>query len=179
MPRLPFNPWLYIAIVVVLGIALQFSPPSSIELWIMVVSSLALALQLTWLGQAMRLTVAVYEPAAKYVWRMKASAICAIIGIGIALSTDFTARVSVGSSQFIVGFFAGFAGTLAFFWTSWPVAAALCNAEDGGETRAIRIIGTFLLCLYLIIGAPFIYKRLKTLLLASPKQRLASSPAPA
>jgi hypothetical protein len=36
-------------------------------------------------------------------------------------------------------------------------------AEDGAETPPSRVVGTFLLFLFLVVGAPFIYRRLEAL----------------
>jgi hypothetical protein len=45
----------------------------------------------------------------------------------------------------------------------WLTARAVCDAEEKGHVPAHSVVGTFLLFFYLIIGAPFIYRRLKVL----------------
>ena len=52
---------------------------------------------------------------------------------------------------------------LLFFSVFWISAAVICNAEEGGKVPAHRVVGTFLLLIYLVIGAPFIFARLKRL----------------
>jgi len=186
MPPLPFNPWLYIALFIFLTIATQFSPASSMMLWTVGASVLLMTLHLTWIWQALRLIVAVYEPAAKHLQRVRTSLICTVVGLGVTFAIIPTMASSANQPpepQFWIAFISMFCGVLAFFWTFWSAASALCNAEDRGEPPAIRIVGTFLLCLYLIIGAPFIYKRLKALQLKTKQQiestRPINSSAPA
>jgi len=50
-----------------------------------------------------------------------------------------------------------------FFSTFWISAAGICNVEEGGKAPAHRVVGTFLLLVYLFVGAPFIFARLKRL----------------
>ena len=48
-----------------------------------------------------------------------------------------------------------------FFGIFWISARAVCDAEAGKRVPAHSVVGTFLLFIYIVIGAPFIYRRLK------------------
>jgi len=61
-----------------------------------------------------------------------------------------------------------FATVFLFFGIFWISARALCEAEMGRKVPAHSIVGTFLLFIYIVIGAPFIYRRLKKLGEQSP-----------
>lgn len=51
----------------------------------------------------------------------------------------------------------------SFFGIFWISARAVCEAEAGKKVPAHSVVGTFLLFIYIVIGAPFIYRRLKKL----------------
>ena len=54
-----------------------------------------------------------------------------------------------------------------FFSMFWIAARGICEVEEKGKGKgkvpAHRVVGTFLLFVYLVIGAPFIFGRLKKL----------------
>ena len=55
----------------------------------------------------------------------------------------------------------GFIGAFVAFL--WVAARALCEAEERGRVSAHNVVGTFLQLFYVVVGAPFIYRRLKAL----------------
>ena len=62
-----------------------------------------------------------------------------------------------------VEWFLAIGTTSLFFGFFWIPARAVCEAEAGRKVPAHSVLGTFLLFIYIVIGAPFIYRRLKTL----------------
>lgn len=60
-----------------------------------------------------------------------------------------------------------------FFAVLWISAAGICDAEESGKAPAHRVVGTFLLLVYVVIGAPFIFTRLKRLA-HQPEDRVAA-----
>jgi hypothetical protein len=60
-------------------------------------------------------------------------------------------------------FLLALAGLYFSFGIFWIAARTLCEAELGGKASTIGIIGTFFQFLTVVIGAPFIYRRLKNL----------------
>ncbi len=50
---------------------------------------------------------------------------------------------------------------ILFFGFFWVPARAVCEAEAGRKVPLHSVVGTFLLFVYIVIGAPFIYRRLK------------------
>lgn len=57
----------------------------------------------------------------------------------------------------------GLVTAFLFFGIFWISARAVCEAEVGKRVPAHSVVGTFLLFIYIVIGAPFIYRRLKKL----------------
>ena len=64
---------------------------------------------------------------------------------------------------------------LGFLTQVWIASRLLCDAEAGGRAPLHALVGTVLLFLYLAIGAPFLFRRLKAL--AAPKPSLAAQTA--
>ncbi len=56
-----------------------------------------------------------------------------------------------------------FAMVVGFFMLAWCAARTVCDAEVESGAPSHAAIGTFLALLYLVIGAPFVYGRLRAL----------------
>lgn len=52
---------------------------------------------------------------------------------------------------------------ILFLGSLWIAAQAICQGEAETKAPSHSVVGTFLLFVYLLIGAPFIYSRLKRL----------------
>lgn len=52
---------------------------------------------------------------------------------------------------------------LTFFAFIWVTSRRLVEAEEKRKVPAHWVVGTFLLLFYIVIGAPFVYRRLKAL----------------
>ena len=78
-------------------------------------------------------------------------------------------EISLGMNSPILGL----AVCIAFLAVFWLSARIVCEAEEKRKVPAHGVVGTFLLFFYIIIGAPFIYGRLKRLRSGSEGMRTA------
>lgn len=152
MDRGVLNPWAFIALYVTLW---WFS--SSSEGSFFAIASVSLHLWWTWSSVRFLSVYALPSNVAvrRYLRRMN------FLLVSIALGTAFTQFWFANRVGSISGFeFAAFAViVLLIFAVFWTASQALCVAELGGD-KMLRIVGTFLCYVYLIFGAPFLYRRL-------------------
>lgn len=170
MEKLPLNPWAFIAAfigLIMLSLLEETTASPLVREFAMYAPGLAFFLQLIWSWQAVRFISIVFPPAAKIRRRFELLLKIAAAGMGIiVIGSTFTEQLVAASTRELLSASIMIFGmivvaiVLAVFWNA---AAALCMAEDGAETPSSRVVGTGFLFLYLVIGAPFIYRRLKAL----------------
>jgi hypothetical protein len=170
MEKYPLNPWAFEAVFICLIMASTLEDGTAsprVREFAMYAPGLAFLLQLVWSWQAVRFISIIFPPAAKIRRRFELLLKLAAAGMGIiVVGSTFTEQLAAASSKELSSAIIMIFGmvvvavVLAVFWNA---AAALCMAEDGAETPPSRIVGTGFLFLYLVIGAPFLYRRLKAL----------------
>lgn len=172
MDKYPLKPWALIVVYVGLAMAsslaemLQTPPP--VRNLALYGPGLALLLQYIWSWQAVRFTSIAFKPATKFRKRFELLLKLAAMGAAIIVIGTFLNGGPVKSDAgdvraAIITIVFGWVVIAVAFAALWNAAAALCMAEDGAETPPSRIVGTFLLFLVLVVGAPFIYRRLEAL----------------
>jgi ABC-type transport system involved in cytochrome c biogenesis permease subunit len=138
--------------------------------WVAVAVSLALILQLWWTYRAVAFASQVTDEPGKHSSRTTIKYLLLVICIGAVyaaifpsfvkphlVGTPFEAYLGVDSPVM------GLVVCLVFLAVFWVAARVVCEAEAKGKVPAHSVVGTFLLFFYIIIGAPFIYGRLKRL----------------
>jgi len=169
--RLPMNPWLFI----VLAISLTAIGALNIEkrgVWTGIADAAFLVLQLTWIlqaglyaaGKAERKS-GTSEKRTKQTQLMIDTLISvAIIWSGMVLGfwlLTGSETGEIGGTPALPFVLATLLALAALFTLVFQAAKALCVAEE--KNTGERIFVTCLLFLYLIIGAPFLFRRLKRL----------------
>jgi hypothetical protein len=170
MTKLPLRPVLFIP-AYFLALATVMIPAllgqTFTMVWMAVAVSLALILQLWWTYRAAAFATQITgEPGSRTIIKYLLLVIC--IGAVYAaifpsfvkphlVGTPFEAYLGVESPVM------GLVVCLVFLAIFWIAARAVCEAEGKGKVPAHSVVGTFLLFFYIVIGAPFIYGRLKRL----------------
>jgi hypothetical protein len=169
--RLPMNPWLFIVLMVSLTAIGAWSIEQHMA-WTAGADAAALALQLAWIFQAGTFAFGkadqkfgISEKRAKRKRLMIGALICvAIIFLVMILGFSFFADPKTGAitgPEALPFVLAMLFGAASAFTLIFQVAKILCQAEE--KETGERIFVTCLLFLYLIIGAPFLFRRLKEL----------------
>ena len=169
--KLPMNPWFFIVLMVSLTAIGAWSIEQHMG-WTAGADAAALALQLAWIFQAGMFAFGkadrifgFNEKLAKQKRLMIGALICLVIAflvtiLGFSLFADPKSGTITGTSALVFGptMLLVFA---SFFTLIFQAARILCHAEE--KNTGERIFVTCLLFLYLIIGAPFLFRRLKQL----------------
>lgn len=169
--KLPMNPWLFIVSYIGLasvGALTSFQPMK----WAMLASVLALGLHLAWIiqaglysGRRVQEKFGTSEKREKQQHLMIGALICAamtflvmILGFSFFADPESGAITGPEALPFALVMLFGFASV---FTLIFQTATILCQAEekDTGE----RVFVTCLALFYLVIGAPFLFRRLKRL----------------
>lgn len=173
MPVLVRTPLLFVCIYLILAI-LTASPtgyglPYAITLAIVGFIG-AFAVHLYWVFLTLRLTTRARKDNSKY---SKLAMRAGIGGTSLAVVSTILRTFSAphitdnsiaNAAYTIMEMMAAFS-LLSVFWFA---ARSLCDAEDQRKTPASKVVGTFLLYLYIVIGAFFISRRLKNLSYQQP-----------
>jgi hypothetical protein len=170
--RLPMNPWLLIALIVSLLAVAAWSIGGDHMGWLAPADFSAMALQLAWILQA---GLYAFDKAdqklgtsaerARQRRLMFGALICLAIAapvlfIGFSFFANRETGTITGTAALPFGL-AMLLGAASFFTFIFRVAKILCQAEE--KETGERIFVTCLLLCYLIIGAPFVFNRLKRL----------------
>jgi hypothetical protein len=154
---------LYITVITIGTVAGVFGGGS---IWITAVGDIiAISLHLFWLFR-MAGVLNVQQATAGTPWRFRiVSAMLLFVFAVIIVAVSYTAIYGPGETPApgdprpMLSVMAA----VSFLVCLWVIARALCVAEARQPVPAHYIVGTFLLLFYLVIGAPFISRRLKAL----------------
>ena len=175
MEKLPLRPLVFVPAYLLLWAvsAILAAPGLGISgIWAAVLSMAVVALHFTWMVRAvayaskrrlsMGLSSDVSKPSATVLRFLLMTVLILgvsapykaylepVVGEGSALDTTVETALALSGLYFLVGMF-------------WISARTLCEAEMGRKAPIFSIVATAILFSFLLIGAPFIYRRLKEL----------------
>ncbi len=175
--RLPMRPAIFILLYLALAVASGALQDASFGRNILAVlaSGFAAILQIAWTVQAQRFANSVGVRTGRLsteAGRARNNRTAAQFGVAAvilmlvllyalfirhATSTPTTREILIEVAATVCGF----TGLGLVLVGMWRVATDVCRFEGAEEVSPNRIVGTFLLFIYLVIGAPFIFVRLK------------------
>lgn len=131
----------------------------------------AFGLQVHWSYRALIYVMATSGSAeiASSVGAMWISLVAGILLLALVVAYTLLLEAHIASSQVrfvlsrLIAPVLGFLGVGMLLRVFWIPAAALCDAEERGKSPVHSIVGIFLLFVYLMLGIPFIFKRLMRL----------------
>lgn len=171
MSKLPMHPVKFVVIYVLvssLAMALQEfggSLGSYMDL-ILVIS--AAALHLSWTLQSLQFVSSISKPSGTAEVTAVQAAIRSIVFAGVlivsvAVYDRFLKSHFPPIASQVIGILIIFSAIYFLLRVFWIAASSLCSAEQKKVADAHTIIGTFLLFFYLLVGAPFIFRRLRAI----------------
>ncbi len=173
MTKLPLRPVLFIP-AYFLSLAIMMVPAllgqKFTMYWAAVAVLLALILQLWWTYRAVAFASQVTDERGKHSPRTTVKYLLLLIGLSAVYAAIFPSYVKprLAGTPFesylgVDSPILGLAVCLVFLAVFWTAARVVCEAEGKGKVPAHSVVGTFLLFFYIIIGAPFLYLRLRKL----------------
>jgi len=178
MSKLPMHPVVFIVIYLLLAIVTVLPLLSAVSSGTLLSAAAvcgALALQIFWVVQAVRFAgkIRMKDRATTRGLRQIKTVDVVVIIAFLCILFDVIYRFYINEHLVegtwlalildgIYGICEGLPAILIFS-VFWIAAKGLCEAEQEGHVPWHQVVGTFLLFLYLVIGAPFIYHRLKKL----------------
>ena len=175
MGKLPLRPLFFLPAYLLTGFVSAYPVLMDIqfaEFWSLLLGLSAAALQFTWTYRALafaskRLQHLRHSVSDSQPLRTALRILLMLIAFfaGIALYKGYLQAAVFGGTLLDqpIAWFLAFGAAILFFGIFWIPARALCEAEMGRKVPAHSVVGTFLLFVYIVIGAPFIYRRLKHL----------------
>ncbi|MGF1632094.1 MAG: hypothetical protein ACFCUT_21675 [Kiloniellaceae bacterium] len=175
MEKLPLRPLVFVPVyLLLLAVSALLKVPGlgTSGIWAPLLSMAAVALHFTWMFRAvayaskwrrsMGRSLGVSEPSATVLRFLLMTFLC--LGVAVLYKAYLKPAIGEESSLDRIVEMALVLPTLYFvvgmFWIS---ARTLCEAEMGRKASTFSIGSTAILFIYIFIGAPFIYRRLKDL----------------
>ena len=168
---MPMNPWVFCSVYLLLGIgaAIAATSASLSSKWSMYAglacTTLAIVFQLHWIFRALEYLGAVssYDQGAiaERIRSVRRSTIIAgaIFGIVVLILVALNPATQNTPIGFLlaVALLSAMGLLLRVFWVA---ASAMCDEETGTGAPSHSVVGSFLLFWYILLGAPFLYRRL-------------------
>lgn len=175
MKKLPLHPVVFIILYLLLACVAVF-PTSTGSTWSFYSAiggtAAALGLQILWSFQALSAaSSSAPDAAGARIWLVRAryGVLLLVLCLGLLAANELVQAngaslpaplVSVSGALSSV---CGSLGAVSFFGIFFAVARGICDAERARSMSKVGAVATFFLLVYMVIGAPFIYGRLKKL----------------
>jgi len=167
----PMRPWKFISLylILVVGSFLLQGYPWKFAIFASLICILAaFALHLTWVFRGLNTlsnsTHGVSHGGANWMGTARRSLVYSAVLVAIVLVIHILPGPSVDAKWYnLFNFATAFIVLFAFLFLLrifWIAAVALCDSEAQTKAPPHTVVGTFLLYWYLVLGAPFLYKRL-------------------
>lgn len=185
MPRLPPRPIFFIPFYLLLSIVAVYPKIAGATFapYCAIIGTCGVVLlHLFWVFQAIAFVAGLSIPSRKISDQRRLVKPLSIIGVCVVYAATFDlflkphlfAGTPVEEILRVVFVIAVIFAAIAFFAIFWIAARTICEAEEDRKVTAYNIVGTFLLVVYIVIGAPFIYARLQRLSEKAPRSAAAS-----